>query len=603
MGVGRRIRGFGAHRTLIGVGVGGAVAETAVLAGIAPGARALGPQVTALPPLAAYHDLRWLFAFGQPWLEFLLVLFVLLAARAAVDALLVLLSWPTDTDRPRYWNVFWSCALLTLLMWLVLSPVVTVMFGLALVPFSWPFLAVVPILLASAVLLSHGGVLPAWWGRLPAVSAMTWLIGGFVIMSAVAALSPHLNVAEFLLVAAVAGLLNARAWYGVTRAVASAKVPKFTWLPVAPVAVVLVIGMVIGVARLTFTGTIHIAPQPVTALPVSAQTQAVHAALLVVAGFGSNCCEDANALAATDAGSMVRQFSYLGLSRSGQPIPYHRADDLPIQEIGDRMAAQVLWLHAHTQAPVSIVAESEGTLGLYAMLARHHGLPLSSIVLLSPIIEPGQADQAGVPREALITLNNLIGTMSPYGRNGAQELIDSVGEVGASYFSDLANLHGIRWLAVIPLADAVTLAPCSYPANVVVVQAFHGGLLGDASVLQMASDFLGGQNRIPSSPGLRTEAELIAAASTAWRMPSLHTTCPPRLPGWYAHGHDAKAAVVAPPVGGCTLRVLQTKRPPRTRRPLFHVRPGITQCLLSRQRGHDGQSVRNQRPGTGYPDR
>ena len=37
---------------------------------LAPGARPLAPQVTALPPLAAYHDLRWLFAFDQSWLGF-----------------------------------------------------------------------------------------------------------------------------------------------------------------------------------------------------------------------------------------------------------------------------------------------------------------------------------------------------------------------------------------------------------------------------------------------------------------------------------------------------------------------------------------------------
>ena len=36
--------------------------------------------------------------------------------------------------------------LLTVLVWLVMSPVVTLMFGVALVPFSWPYLAALPIL-------------------------------------------------------------------------------------------------------------------------------------------------------------------------------------------------------------------------------------------------------------------------------------------------------------------------------------------------------------------------------------------------------------------------------------------------------------------------
>lgn len=521
-----RLRGFAEHRWLIALAVGGAVAETAVLAALAPSARALGPQVTALPPLAAYHDLRWLFTFGESWPGFTLTLLGLLLARAATDAVFVLLSWPRGMKPPRFGQVFVSCAVLTLLVWLVLSPVVTVMVGVALVPFSWPFLAVVPILLGSVMLLSHGGLGPAWWGRLPAMSAVGWLLGGFAVLSAVAAISPGLNLGEFVPVAMLAGLLNAWAWYWVTMAVATAKVPRFTWVPVAPAAVVLVIGLVLGVARLTFTGTIHISPQPVTALPVSAQQQAVHAALLVVAGFGSNCCNDANTLAETEPGTLVQQFSYLGMTAVGLPIAYHRASDLPIQEIGDRMASQVRRLYDRAHAPVSIVAESEGTLGLYAMLARHPGLPVGSVVLLSPILEPGQADQGGVPGQALITLNDLIGTISPYGKTGAEQLIDSVGQVGATYFSDLTRLHGLRWLAVIPLADAVTLPPCRYPPQVVVVQALHGGLLGDPDVVRMVDGFLGGQDRVPSSASLRAEAQLIAGAAAAWRMPALHSVCP-----------------------------------------------------------------------------
>ena len=58
------------------------MAEAIVLSYLAPAARPLAPQVTALPPLAAYHDLRWLFAFNQSWLGFTAVLVVLVLARA-----------------------------------------------------------------------------------------------------------------------------------------------------------------------------------------------------------------------------------------------------------------------------------------------------------------------------------------------------------------------------------------------------------------------------------------------------------------------------------------------------------------------------------------
>jgi hypothetical protein len=68
------------------------MAEAMLLTFLAPSARSLAPQVTALPPLAAYHDLRWLFAFNQPWLGFTGVLLLLVVARSAVDA--VLACWP-----------------------------------------------------------------------------------------------------------------------------------------------------------------------------------------------------------------------------------------------------------------------------------------------------------------------------------------------------------------------------------------------------------------------------------------------------------------------------------------------------------------------------
>jgi hypothetical protein len=198
------------------------------------------------------------------------------------------------------------------------------------------------------------------------------------------------------------------------------------------------------------------------------------------------------------------------------------------------MAIQLEKLYQQARTPVNVVAESEGTLGLYAMLARHPHLPVGSLVLLSPIVEPGQVGQASsgddtVPGDLLNTLNNLVGGMTKYGSSGAQELIDSVSEVGASYFAMVSHDKGLPWLAVVPLADAVTLPTCPWPSNMIFVDAFHGGLLGDASVRQMIVAFLaGGSVRADdtSQRQLRTAAQLIAAAATAWRMPELRPACP-----------------------------------------------------------------------------
>jgi hypothetical protein len=259
--------------------------------------------------------------------------------------------------------------------------------------------------------------------------------------------------------------------------------------------------------------------------------------VLVVAGFGSTCCHSANALRAAEPHLLVRQFSYRGLTAAGQPIPYGRAGNLSLQVLGDRLAAQVESLSRQAGTPVGIVAESEGTLGVYAMLARHPHVPISSVTLLSPIVEPGQLGQAGgtVPGAALTTLNNLIGGMSPYGSSGAAALIDSVSEVGASYFAEVSHDHGLPWMAVVPLADAVTLPACPWPKNVIFVDALHGGLLGDRPVQLIVETFLttggppdqdldeltGGSQR-----DLRSAARLIAGAAAAWRMPDLRSACP-----------------------------------------------------------------------------
>ena len=583
---------FFRHRGLIAFAAGGAMAEALALSFLAPDARPLAPQVTALPPLAAYHDLRWLFAFNQPWLGFTGVLVLMVLARSAVDAILVQLAWPRAADpeapsvaRPRFVTSVLHCAVLTVLVGLVMSPVVTLMFGAALLPFSWPYLAAVPILLGTAIALSQGGVGQAWWRRLPPLPTASWVIATFLILSLASALMTRLDTLGIVAVAGLAGIVDARAWYALTAAAVrrSAERPphpwhwratlqrmqwalrdRTSWLPVAPLAAVMVIVLVVGLARLAFTGTVHFAtgttgvvastvaadaegggltafggtgaaggnPKAGTAGPRAAADARPDGALLVVGGFGSSCCHEADALRKAEPRMLVRQFSYRGLDAAGQPIPYGpAAGNLSIQVLGDRMAAQVDELSEQAHTPVDVVAESEGTLGVYAMLARHPDVPVRSLVLLSPIVEPGQVGQPGgtVPDAALSTLNNLVGGMSPYGSSGAQELIDSVGEVGASYFATVSHYRGLPWMAVVPLADAVTLPACPWPQNMIFVDAFHGGLLGNPSVRQMIESFLAtgtAKTDSGSQRSLRTAAQLIASAATAWRMPALRSPCP-----------------------------------------------------------------------------
>jgi hypothetical protein len=557
VGRGTPAEGFLRHRGLIALAAGGALVQACVLTLWAVAARPLAPQITALPPLAIFHDLRWLFGYNRSLAGFLLTYAGLVLARSALTTVMIRLAWPYRLPRPIWGATFGRCVFFTMIASVLLSPVVTLLFGVSLLPFSWPYLAALPALLLILIPLAHGGLLGSWWRTLPPARAVAWLLASFIAASAAAAAIGSLPTPAAVAVAGLAGLFNARAWYGVALAVTREPAPaRLSWAhhwrqhprwpaPVSPVAAAAALALLVGGIRLIFVmyGTVPMASpaaspavsQAVVAGPAKLAGRAaasVAPAVLIIPGFGSYCCSPSAAVRVLGTTGLVRPFSYAGLDRQGRPIPYGLdATDLPLSVLGDRITEQVLALHRQTGRPVDIVAESEGTLGVYAMLARHPDVPVESIALLSPIVDPGQdyeagqamaaADQAGDPvsGDALSALVRMAGALSPFGESGAQRLVDSVRATGAEFAAGAArNGHRIRWLAVVPLADAVTLPVCDLPRNVIVVPALHGSLLGDPAVDQTVHRFFGGE-RVAGPQQMRDEAEMIAAAASAWRMP------------------------------------------------------------------------------------
>jgi hypothetical protein len=561
--------GFLRHRGLIALAVCGAVAEACLLSVLAPAARPVAPQVTAFPPLAVFHDLRWLFGYNRSWYGFALTFVALVLARAAVSTALIRLAWPHQLPRPQWGATFGRCIVFTVTASVLLSPVVTLLFGVALLPFSWPYLAALPAMLLILIPLAHGGLLGSWWRTLPPVRAVGWLLASFIVMSAAAAAIARLPTPAAVAVAGLAGVVNARAWYGLAAAVTRQEAPRPVppgpaWLhawggvlgrpwargwpaPVSPLAATTALALIIAMTRLAFVlaghipevgGSLALVPRAAAVTagpggPAGPVTGTVTSMVLVVAGFGSSCCSPSAGLPRLGPPSLVQPFSYRGLDATGRPIPYgHNDTDLPLPVLGDRMAAQAWRLHRETGGRVNIVAESEGTLGVYAMLARHPDVPVGSVVLLSPIVDPGQAGHVAsagsgadsVSGAALSALVKVAGALSPFGESGAQRLIGSVGSDGAAFAAEAAQ-HGqrLRWLAVIPLADAVTLPVCQLPSSVVVVPALHGSLLGDAKVQQMVDRFFG-DKPVASPQKMRDAAEVIAAAAAAWRMPAMGAT-------------------------------------------------------------------------------
>src|SRR5262249_37664108 len=92
-------------------------------------------------------------------------------------------------------------------------------FGVAIVPFSWPFLAILPAMLLVSLPLSHAGIASGWWRTLPPPAAVGWLLTEFTVLSLAAAVTGRMPGGAAVPVGGLAGLLNARAWFGVTAAV------------------------------------------------------------------------------------------------------------------------------------------------------------------------------------------------------------------------------------------------------------------------------------------------------------------------------------------------------------------------------------------------
>jgi hypothetical protein len=261
---------FVRHRGLIVVAVGGACAQACLLTAAAPGARPLAPQITAISPLAVFYDLRWLFGYNRSWYGFALTCVALVLARAAVSTLLIRLAWPRQLPSPRWGATFARFVGFTMVASVLLSPVVTLLFGVALLPFSWPFLAALPAMLLILIPLAHGGLLGSWWRTLPPARAVGWLLASFVVLSLAAAAIASLPAVAAVAVSGLAGLVNARAWYGVAAAVtreeavgapgSSAwrhdprwrRVARALPAPVSPLAAAAALAVLILVVRLVF---------------------------------------------------------------------------------------------------------------------------------------------------------------------------------------------------------------------------------------------------------------------------------------------------------------------------------------------------------------
>src|SRR5207302_806308 len=471
-------------------------------------------------------DLRWLLVYHRSWLGLLLEGAAFIAFRTAVTAFMVRSAWPDGEELPPLRSTITSSAAFVVTAAILLSPWVALLFGMAVVSISWLFFVAVPGALAVMVLVHHGAIERGWWRHMPPLRTVGWVGLSFVLLSVDGALLSVSPPAFRIPIAAVAGLFNAWAWFGIVHAVAGRPTPRFIPAPAGLVAVIVIVvgGAAIGFETVTSRARLsHAAHAAVTKKPASGKP------VLIVSGFGThwNGEETRRLPGAFDE----RRFSYKGVGGNAQPLPYGENDThRSLVELARAMGAQVDAFHASTGRPVSIVAESEGSLVAKTYLAATPTAPVDELVMLSPLVRPGRVYYppnghegwgvaAGLELKALTAGLKWI---SPIDLTPDTPLLRSIAD-NAPAVRDLLTcpLPGVEQLALFPLADAVASPhPTAVGIPASVVPAFHGGLLGSGAVDRTISLRLDG-GRVPSYNAWSVVERVLRLASSAWQVPPL----------------------------------------------------------------------------------
>jgi hypothetical protein len=394
----------------------------------------------------------------------------------------------------------------------------------------------VPTVLLLAFLVHHGAITSGWWRRAPAPRALGWIALTFLVLTVAAGLTAVSPRGLWVPIAALTGVFNAWAWFGMVHAVTgTARSHRF--LPLAPAGLALLLGVVVGGSAIGFATVSHPASSTRADPSTSGSdpsndggpSHATGKPVLVASGFWSSWN---GRTAPPFSGHYAEQrFSYRGVDAAGRPLPYQSSDtQQPLSQLERLMSDQVDALYHQTGQPVSIVAESEGSLVAKTYLTASPHAPVSTLIMVSPLVQParvyyppsGVAGWGVVGGLGLQALSDTVGTETTVDLAPSQPFLRSIVQDAPALRSVLScPVAGVRQYALLPLADAVASGnakPLGIPTAV--VPAFHGGLLGDPTADAMIQDVLGGGT--PSDSSLLSVAEqVIGPASSAWQVPDL----------------------------------------------------------------------------------
>jgi hypothetical protein len=481
----------------------------------------LAPQLTALTPFAVFHDVRWLFVFHSSWTMFSLELAVLLVVRTAFHAAVVAAAWPREAPRPAGRDLLRTSFVFIVTAVVVLSPSAALAFAGGATSLSWLQLAALPLFLLVALAISHGGIGARWWAELPSASSMGWTLLTFVVLNLASA--AMLLTAWWLawLAAGLAGLFNAWAWRGLVRSLAPRRVTGHV-VPRTPllIAGIFAVAIVVTSWQVRMVGR----AEEVTKAPVGRAGARIP--VLVAAGFDSSW--DGRPIEQSrDAAFVLSRFSYDGSMSDGQPLPYKPRDThATLGHLITLMDRQVRALAVRSREPVRIVAISEGSLVARSYVQAFPTAPVSDVVLVSPLAEPGRvyypdegSDGWGVAaREEMDGLARLVRATSGLDLDPDMPFLRSVVDHAPALRNGLlCPAPHARVVALLPIASDASIPPLGYRPRIPVrtVNGFHG--VG----MNQALDYLVSHRFPRAAPGADILNRTIRAGATAWMVPEL----------------------------------------------------------------------------------
>lgn len=511
---------------LLGLSVALNVAEAlAVLVGLPRSDAVLSMQASGVAPFGVFHDLRWLSVFSSSWWSFGIEVAALVTGRGALTAVSVRWAWPADTARPvpPFGPLLARGIVVTAISALLLVPSTALLFGMAVVPISWLFIAGVPLALAVVVVLSPLAVVDESWRRPIPARVVGWVLASFLVFTLGSLVMANAPAWASVPLAAVAGGFNAVAWRGMVRPLVTRR-PSKRVVPVIPAAVAaLAVGVVVGSVGGFVNARSHaLVPPRVAATSGSAGGQPV----IVLHGYGSSWN---GAPEHPIPGAFLEQrFSYRGVGLDGVPMPYSGGDTVQsLDALVADLAVQVGDLAHSTRRKVDLVGESEGAEVAETYVLENPAAPVGRLVLLSPLVQPGRAtfpvSGAGpgvAARAAIELIGGAYRSVSPVDLSPTSGFVKSIDRRGGTVENQLAcSVSSVREFAFLPLADATSSTPAAeLDLPYIVVPAFHGGLLGDGDVEEEIAAVLEGKS-LRGNSLLNAAEHVVADASAAWQVP------------------------------------------------------------------------------------